>query len=85
MIIDTIIQHNYPVDIIIQLFNNITIIINAYWVIIRTKMLDVMEKINNFSLKEIKIIVKLKMHILSTTVTQAMRQYFYLMSKQAII
>lgn len=69
MIIDTIIQHNYPVDIIIQLFNNITIIINAYWVIIRTKMLDVMEKINNFSLKEIKIIVKLKMHILSTTVT----------------
>ena len=69
MIIDTIIQHNYPVDIIIQLFNNITIIINAYWAIIRTKMLDVMEKINNFSLKEIKIIVKLKMHILSTTVT----------------
>lgn len=34
MIIDTIIQHNYPVDIIIQLFNNITIMINAYWVII---------------------------------------------------
>ena len=69
MIIDTIIQHKYPVDIIIQLFNNITIIINAYWVIIRTKMLDVMEKINNFSLKEIKVVVKLKMHILSTTVT----------------
>lgn len=45
MIIDTIVWHNYPVDIIIQLFNNITIIINAYWVIIRTKMLDVMEKI----------------------------------------
>lgn len=69
MIIDTIIQHKYPVDIIIQLFNNITIIINAYWVIIRTKMLDVIEKINNFSLKEIKVVVKLKMHILSTTVT----------------
>ena len=69
MIIDTIIQHKYPVDIIIQLFNNITIIINAYWVIIRTKRLDVMEKINNFSLKEIKVVVKLKMHILSTTVT----------------
>lgn len=34
MIIDTIIQHNYPVDIIIQLFNNITIMINGYWVII---------------------------------------------------
>lgn len=85
MIIDTIIQHKYPVDIIIQLFNNITIIINAYWVIIRTKMLDVMEKINNFSLKEIKVVVKLKMHILSTTVTQAMHQYFYLMSKQAIL
>lgn len=34
MIIDTIIQHNYPVDIIIQLFNNVTIMINAYWVII---------------------------------------------------
>lgn len=49
MIIDIIIQHYYPVDIVIPLlFSSIAIMINAYWVIIRTKMLDVMEKINNF-------------------------------------